>query len=134
MWANLQFPTDLDTFTEAILNGKLHFLFSDMYINMFALTSTQEVLKSVRNFIAGAKFLFAEICSSHILFVLWKLFSFFIISNKRFVKFTYWCVIKGWKKSNIRLDVSCKSQSSWYTIIQWLFTSLAHSKRLNKFD
>ena len=29
MWPNPQFPTDLVTFTEGILNGKLHFLYSD---------------------------------------------------------------------------------------------------------
>ena len=29
MWPNPQFPTDLVTFTEEILNGKLHFLRSD---------------------------------------------------------------------------------------------------------
>ena len=29
MWLNLQFPEDLVTFTEDILNGKLHFLCSD---------------------------------------------------------------------------------------------------------
>ena len=28
MWANPQFPADLVTFTEEILNGKLHFLCS----------------------------------------------------------------------------------------------------------
>ena len=28
---NLQIPTDLVTFTEEILNGKLHFLGSDIY-------------------------------------------------------------------------------------------------------
>ena len=30
MWPNLQFPADFDTFTEEILNGKLHFLCSDL--------------------------------------------------------------------------------------------------------
>ena len=29
MWPNPQFPADLVTFTEEILNGKLHFLRSD---------------------------------------------------------------------------------------------------------
>ena len=29
MWPNPQFPEDLVTFTEEILNGKLHFLCSD---------------------------------------------------------------------------------------------------------
>ena len=29
MWPNPQFPSDLVTFTEEILNGKLHFLRSD---------------------------------------------------------------------------------------------------------
>ena len=29
MWPNSQFPADLVTFTEEILNGKLHFLSSD---------------------------------------------------------------------------------------------------------
>ena len=29
MWPNPQFPSDLVTFTEEILNGKLHFLCSD---------------------------------------------------------------------------------------------------------
>ena len=32
MWANPQFPTDLVTFTEEILHGKLHFLCSDYYL------------------------------------------------------------------------------------------------------
>ena len=31
MWPNLQFPEDLVTFTEEILNGKLHFLCSANY-------------------------------------------------------------------------------------------------------
>ena len=31
MWPNPQFPGDLATFTEDILNGKLHFLRSDRY-------------------------------------------------------------------------------------------------------
>ena len=30
MWPNLQFSADLVTFTEEILNGKLHFLYSDI--------------------------------------------------------------------------------------------------------
>ena len=38
MWANPQFPADLVTFTEEILNGKLHFLYSD---------SSEHRLKSV---------------------------------------------------------------------------------------
>ena len=29
MWPNPQFPADLVTFTEEILNGKLHFLYSE---------------------------------------------------------------------------------------------------------
>ena len=32
MWENPQFPEDLVTFTEEILNGKLHFLYSDLYL------------------------------------------------------------------------------------------------------
>ena len=32
MWPNPQFPEDLVTFTEEILNGKLHFLRSDRVI------------------------------------------------------------------------------------------------------
>ena len=31
MWANPQFPADLVTFTEEILNGKLHFSCSVLY-------------------------------------------------------------------------------------------------------
>ena len=31
MWPNPQFPADLVTFTEKILNGKLHFLCSEMH-------------------------------------------------------------------------------------------------------
>ena len=31
MWPNPQFPADLVTFTEEIVNGKLHFLCSDVY-------------------------------------------------------------------------------------------------------
>ena len=30
MWPNPQFPADLVTFTEEILNEKLHFLYSDL--------------------------------------------------------------------------------------------------------
>ena len=30
MWPNLQFPAELDTFTEETLNEKLHFLRSEM--------------------------------------------------------------------------------------------------------
>ena len=30
MWQNPQYPADLVTFTEEILNGKLHFLCSNM--------------------------------------------------------------------------------------------------------
>ena len=30
MWPNLEFPADLVTFTEEILNGKLHFLSSEV--------------------------------------------------------------------------------------------------------
>ena len=33
MWPNPQFPADLVTFTEEILNGKLHFLCSVEYTN-----------------------------------------------------------------------------------------------------
>ena len=32
MWPNPQFPADLVTLTEEILNGKLHFLCSEMWI------------------------------------------------------------------------------------------------------
>ena len=32
MWPNPQFPADLVTITEEILNGKLHFLCSDISI------------------------------------------------------------------------------------------------------
>ena len=34
MWPNPQFPADLVTFAEEILNGKLHFLCSDDYIRI----------------------------------------------------------------------------------------------------
>ena len=33
MWPNPQFPADLVTFTEEILNGKLHFLWSNCFEN-----------------------------------------------------------------------------------------------------
>ena len=32
MWSNPQFPADLVTFTEEILNGKLYFLVSEIYV------------------------------------------------------------------------------------------------------
>ena len=32
MWPNRQFPADLVTFTEEIVNGKLHFLCSELLI------------------------------------------------------------------------------------------------------
>ena len=34
MWPNPQFPVDLTTFTEEILNGKLHFLCSAAHCNL----------------------------------------------------------------------------------------------------
>ena len=34
MWPNPQFSADLVTFTEEILNGKIHFLYSDTLIFM----------------------------------------------------------------------------------------------------
>ena len=34
MWPNPQFPADLDTFNEEILNGKLHFLGSDPFVDL----------------------------------------------------------------------------------------------------
>ena len=39
MWPNTQFPADLVTFTEAILNGKLQFLCSAMIFTYFASSS-----------------------------------------------------------------------------------------------
>ena len=35
MWPNRQFPADLVTFTEEILNGKLHFLRSGIRLDPF---------------------------------------------------------------------------------------------------
>ena len=35
MGSNPQFPADLGTFTEEILNGKLHFLCSVSLVNLF---------------------------------------------------------------------------------------------------
>ena len=35
MWPNPQFPTDLVTFTEEILNGKLHFLSTAVVESLF---------------------------------------------------------------------------------------------------
>ena len=35
MWPNLQFPADLVTFAEEILNGKLHFLRSEKFEEIF---------------------------------------------------------------------------------------------------
>ena len=32
MWPNPKFPVDLVTFTEEILNGKLHFLCSELWL------------------------------------------------------------------------------------------------------
>ena len=34
MWPNPQFPADLALFTREILNGKLHFLCNESYIQM----------------------------------------------------------------------------------------------------
>ena len=31
MWPNLHFPADLVTFSEEMLNGKLHFLWSEIF-------------------------------------------------------------------------------------------------------
>ena len=38
MWPNPQFPPDLVTFTEEILDGKLHFLYTDIPLSTFPLT------------------------------------------------------------------------------------------------
>ena len=43
MWSNAQFPADLVTFTEEILNGKLHFLCS-AYIHIAIAWFSVEIL------------------------------------------------------------------------------------------
>ena len=55
MWPNLQFPTDLVTFTEEILNGKLHFLRcassewrSILEYDLLVLSSTLQCVKSAQ--------------------------------------------------------------------------------------
>ena len=41
MWPNPQFPADMVTFTEEILNGKLHFLCSDLLTNYITVLAIQ---------------------------------------------------------------------------------------------
>ena len=41
MWPNPQFPADLITFTEEILNEKLHFLCSDFMILWFMISGLE---------------------------------------------------------------------------------------------
>ena len=43
MWPNLQFPADSVTFTEEILNGKLHFLCSEIQVRETSLMSLNRV-------------------------------------------------------------------------------------------
>ena len=53
MWPNLQFPADLVTFTEEILNKKLHFLCSDTtcytYLSTIV-TAHQNLVKITQKF------------------------------------------------------------------------------------
>ena len=46
MWPNPQFPTDLVTFTEEIVNGKLHFLCS---VNIFTNRNKAQQLSQLEN-------------------------------------------------------------------------------------
>ena len=48
MWPNPQFLVDLDTFTEGLLNGNLHFLCSESYgqVNTFNVRIENIIYKS----------------------------------------------------------------------------------------
>ena len=50
MWPNPQFPAALVTFTEEILNGKLHFLYSEMNKNKNHSLNTQNSKLKFNNF------------------------------------------------------------------------------------
>ena len=45
MWPNPQFPADLVTFTEEILNGKLHFLCNDFCLRKCQKWEVQKYIK-----------------------------------------------------------------------------------------
>ena len=47
MWPNPQFPVDLVTFTEEILNGKLHFLCSVKSIRRNAFLAGTDAIKGI---------------------------------------------------------------------------------------
>ena len=51
MWPNPQFPADLVTFTEEILNGKLHFLWSALFCLLFFLWFLSKMCFKVDYFI-----------------------------------------------------------------------------------
>ena len=57
MWPNLQFPPDLVTFTQEILNGKLHFLRSDV---IFLILWLNDLDQTPTKFAPGSKSTFAK--------------------------------------------------------------------------
>ena len=58
MWPNLQFRTDLVTFTEEILNGKLHFLCSDCASDDLPTAGNAEWLYKLRSSADEINFLY----------------------------------------------------------------------------
>ena len=51
MWSNLQFPVDLVTFTEEILNGKLIFLCSDISLFIIVESIADSLTPTVKVFL-----------------------------------------------------------------------------------
>ena len=52
MWPNLQVPTDLVTFTEEILNGKLHFWCSDASSIIQTKVNNDKTKTTIERFVA----------------------------------------------------------------------------------
>ena len=63
MWPNLQFPADLVTFTEEILNGKLHFLRSETAkFEVERFLKLRQVFQTVMVFLELTNLLFCRRC------------------------------------------------------------------------
>ena len=84
MWPNPQFPADLVTFTEEILNGKLHFLYS-VYCTRNIVQYIQKTILEIRYSEIAVSKIFKKI-QHNFCFQTQSLLKEIILKNKRNLK------------------------------------------------
>ena len=126
MWPNPQFPADLVTFTEEILNGKLHFLCSGKYDNCFRI---KKALRALLFFLSWANPYI--LLNSNIWLTLHVLIFFTLCEkclNAEFFLVCIWtlftqCYSNPWR----RLFLAC-SHFAWFQVLQY-FHKKTHFKK-----